>query len=157
MFSERQKFTQWWIVLILIGLVSLALYGVIQQVFLGVPFGNNPAPDWVLILFFGITLFINVFFFSLTLKTKIDERGIEVKFGPFLRRKITWNEVDSAEVVDYGFIGGWGIRYSSKYGKVYATRGSFGLWIKMRNSSQMVIGTQNREELAKTLKRVQAS
>ena len=147
MFSERQKFTQWWIVLILIGLVSLALYGVIQQVFLGVPFGNNPAPDWVLIALLTGMVLTAVFFMSIALKTKIDDSGVEIKFWPFINRNIDWEDVERVEVIDYGFIGGWGMRYSSEHGWVYATSGSEGVRLILKSGKRLVLGTQKKQEL----------
>ena len=54
-FKEKQKFTQWWIWLILIGLGAIAVYGFIQQIVFGVEFGNKPMSNVGIIIF---TLFV---------------------------------------------------------------------------------------------------
>ena len=70
------------------------------------------------------------------LKTTVDRNGIEMRFVPFIYKKITWNEIESAEVLNYGFVGGWGIRLWTKYGTVYNIKGNKGLAIKLKNGKQ---------------------
>jgi hypothetical protein len=147
-FKERQKFTQWWLWTLLIGLGVLPIYGIHKQMILGEPFGNNPLPDWGLIIFslfiFGlITLFI-----FLRLDTEIDENEIRINFYPFLRRNVSWKDVESAEVIKYNCLGGWGIRFSTKYGTVYNAKGNKGLEIKLTNGKKIVIGIQKENELS---------
>lgn len=49
--------------------------------------------------------------------------------------------------VNYGFVGGWGIRPWTRYGTVYNTRGQEGLAIELKNGKKFLIGTQNQAEL----------
>ena len=147
-FKERQKFTQWCLWTLLIGLGVLPIYGIHKQMILGESFGNNPLPDWGLIIFslfiFGlITLFI-----FLRLDTEIDENEIRINFYPFLRRNVSWKDVESAEVIKYSCLGGWGIRFSTKYGIVYNAKGNKGLAIKLTNGKKIVIGIQKENELS---------
>lgn len=53
------------------------------------------------------------------------------------------------KVINYGFVGGWGIRLWTKYGTVYNVSGNKGLFIKLKNGKTMVIGTQKSQELEK--------
>ena len=72
-FKEKQKFTQWWIWLLLIGLGAIAVYGIIQQILFGVDFGNKPMSNIGLIIF---TLFVFGFIYfnnSLTSVCYISE------------------------------------------------------------------------------------
>lgn len=77
----------------------------------------------------------------------IDSSGIDMRFSPLSSKKVKWSEIDSAEVVDYGFVGGWGVRLGSKYGTVYNVNGSKGLALKLKNGKKFVIGTQKEDEL----------
>ena len=45
-----------------------------------------------------------------------------MSFIPFVKKRIKWTEIKKAEVVNYGFVGGWGIRLSIEYGTVYNIR-----------------------------------
>ena len=49
--------------------------------------------------------------------------------------------------LDYGFIGGYGIRLWTKYGTVYNTSGKIGLAITLNNGDKFLIGTQKSDEL----------
>jgi hypothetical protein len=66
---------------------------------------------------------------------------------PFVKKTIYWRDVEKAEVINYGWVGGWGLRKSRKYGTVYNTSGSKGLHLVLKNGKQMVIGTQKEKEL----------
>ena len=62
-----------------------------------------------------------------------------------------WYEIEKADVVNYGFVGGWGIRPWTKYGTVYNIRGNKGLAIALFDGQRFVIGTQKEAELKKIL------
>jgi hypothetical protein len=85
--------------------------------------------------------------YSFRLKTEINQYEIKVSFFPFVKKRVSWDEVKSAEILDYGFVGGWGIRLWTKYGTVYNTRGSKGLAIELNNGREFLIGTQKAAEL----------
>ncbi|HID51899.1 MAG TPA: hypothetical protein EYP41_07680 [Anaerolineae bacterium] len=47
----------WWVMLLVGGIAALMWWGFWQQIILGQPWGNNPAPDWMmwlLWLFIGL-------------------------------------------------------------------------------------------------------
>ncbi len=48
-----------------------------------------------------------VLFYFLKLTTSIDESGIRMFFFPFVRKTVSWSEIKSTKVFDYGFVGGW--------------------------------------------------
>lgn len=154
-FEEEQKFTQLWILALLVIPVVVAIWGFIQQVVMGIPFGNNPAPDWGLVLILVFVVALAGLFFILKLKTLINKEGISYWFFPFqLRFKtITWDKVDKVYVRKYspiGEYGGWGIRYG-KNGKALNTSGNKGMQIEFSNGKKLLIGTQKPEELQKIL------
>ncbi len=49
-FREEQRFRQPWLWLLILFLVALQWWGFIQQIVLGQPWGNRPAPDWMMVL-----------------------------------------------------------------------------------------------------------
>ncbi len=152
-FKEEQRFTQWWLWLLMIGIGLFQIYWIITQLILGQPVGDNPAPDTVLvvisILVFGV---IGLVWF-IKLKTEIDRNEIRVRFIPFVKRIVRWNEVKTAEVINYGFQGGWGIRVGTKYGTVYNTKGKIGLAIELHNGKKFLVGTQKEKELAEVIRK----
>lgn len=56
-------------------------------------------------------------------------------------------DIKSAKVVNYGFVGGWGIRLWTAYGTVYNIKGNKGLAIELFNGEKFLIGTQKENEL----------
>ena len=146
-FTEKQKFTQWWLWVLLIGITLIPLYGIYQQIFQGEPFGTKPASNAGLIAMLVLMVALIGFFWSMQLTITINEAGIRVQFFPFTNKFIQWADVAAAQVVNYGFVGGWGIRLGTKYGTVYNTSGNKGLAITLKNGKKICIGTLKEEEL----------
>ena len=98
LFREEQRFRQLWIWL-LIGLVAgLQWWGFIQQIILGEPWGDNPAPDWMMVTFwllFGIGL--PIFFAYLRLIVTITGEKVEIYFRPLTRRAILISDIQQVE------------------------------------------------------------
>mgnify|MGYP000005578996 CR=1 FL=1 len=88
----------------------------------------------------------------LHLKTTIDHSKITIYFFPFTKRTLHWSEILRADIIDYGFVFGWGIRLTHKHGTVYNTKGRIGLALQLKNGKKLIIGTQKRTELAAFLK-----
>ncbi len=152
-FKEKQKFTQWWIWMILIGLSIIPIYGIYEQLIKGNPVGNKPVSDAGMIIL-SIFIFGFIYFnWYITLITEINDNGIKMRFVPFLKKNIKWNELKSMKIVNYGFVG-YGIRLGSKYGTVYNINGNKGLAIELKNGKKFVIGTQNETKLNSTLKKM---
>lgn len=153
-FNEHQNFNQRWIWALLLVISVVFGYAIIQQEVFNTPFGDKPAPTWVLILIVvllgGLGLLLKIF----TLKTKINSEEISFSFKPLVSRKYTWSEIKTIKVIDYGFVGGWGIRLATKYGTVYNIKGSKGLQVTLVNNKQFVIGTQIPEALKAYLVRL---
>ena len=104
-------------------------------------------PDIVLIFFAVFVFSLLGLFLLMKLKTSVDEKGICVNFFPFVIKSANWDEIETAEVLNYGFVGGWGIRLWTKYGTVYNMKGDRGLAIELKNGKKFLIGTQREAEL----------
>jgi len=157
LFSENQRFTQWWLWLILAGILFIPTYGLINQNFLGNPVGDNPSTDAGMIAYFLTSLAVVIFFVLMNLITEINEVHIYIKFYPLFTKTLEWKDIHSARIVDYGFAGGWGIRLGTPYGTLYNVKGSKGLAIEMKNGKKYCIGTQKPEEMQAVVDRIKSN
>lgn len=151
-FQEQQKFNQPLVAIPLVALSVLALVWFIMQIGFGKHIGNNPLPNAGMAILCVTLWSVTALLLSMRLRTRIDETGIAMHYYPFLKRKWSWGQLKSAEVLDYGFVGGWGIRLWTNYGTVYNVRGSKGLALKFSNGKKILIGTQKPEELTAILR-----
>lgn len=140
-FTEIQKFTQWWLWAILIGVSSLPFAAVFKQISSGEPLGTNPMPPTGLLIFFVGSLALILFFAYIELRTEIDQKGIRVRLRPIARNIFTWDQIEKVEPITYGFVG-YGLRFSFKYGTVYNIGGNKGLAVYLKDGGRFVIGTQ---------------
>ncbi len=146
-FKEEQKFTQWWFWVLLIGMTLLPIYEIISQWNVKEQdISDNGQITFVLFSFGLIILFL-----FLRLKTKIDSNEIKISYRPFLTKRIAWKDVETAKVISYGFVGGWGIRLWTKYGTVYNTKGKVGLALVLKNGKKLLVGTQKEDELKESI------
>ena len=153
LFRESQALTQWWIWLIVLGIAALQWYAFYQQIVRGEPFGDNPAPDGLLIVFwilFGIGL--PVLFFAARLKTEVRADAVYVQYVPFHLRPVVIRpaEIISASAGQYSpwaDYGGWGIRYGAG-GKAYNASGNRGVRLELAAGKHLLIGSQHAPALA---------
>ena len=64
--------------------------------------------------------------------------------------------VETFKVINYGFVGGYGIRLTMKYGTVYNVRGKEGLFVKLKNGKTFIVGTQKPKELEKAIQQLKS-
>ena len=156
LFAETQRFRQWWI-LAVVGLITVgSLWAFVQQVVLGEPFGDDPAPDWAVIAIvaaFGIVL--PGFILSLKLETEVRRDAVLVRLWPIHRSwvRIPLATIQEAEAVTYRPIreyGGWGLRYGPN-GKAYNVSGNRGVQLAYGAGRRLLIGSRRPEELARTI------
>src|SRR5690554_7970649 len=85
-FKEEQKFTQWWLWLILIGIGVMPIIGIYKQIIIGGTYGDNPMSYLGLTIFSLLIYGIIALFLFMRLKTEITQDEISVKFIPFTKR-----------------------------------------------------------------------
>ncbi len=146
-FKESQKFTQWWLWATLIGAQLYVCYSLIHHYAANENVERAEFSNQSCILLVALVLGLLFLFLSMQLKTQVDKHGIKMKFFPFTKKSVAWEEIEKVEVLDYGFVGGWGIRIGTKYGTVYNIRGSKGMAIQLKNGKKFLIGTQKESEL----------
>lgn len=161
-FYEKQRFTQWWLWMILVAINGLFFYGLVQQLFFKIPFGDKPMSNSGLLITFAGSLILSYLFFSIKLETTIAEDGIYVRFYPFLRkmRYYPWHEIDKYYVRQYKPIseyGGWGLRGFTDRNMAFNVKGNHGLQLELKGAKRLLIGTQQSEHLKSVLSRLHTS
>ena len=150
LFQEEQKFTQWWLWLLLLAPVGFIFYNLLQPIINNISYTDDNAVAAVLSKDFWIPLLILllilILFLLLKLKTEITSEAIHMRYYPLFSKTWKWEDIATAEVITYGFVG-YGIRISIKYGMVYNVKGNKGLALTLKNGKKVVIGTQKPEEL----------
>jgi hypothetical protein len=159
-FKEEQRFTQVWIWMLLLALTGIWVWQLVQQVFMGIPFGNNPSSDLVIILTGFFPLLAIILFRILTLETIINEEGVGYRFKPFQRKLkvIKAGDIQRYEVKKYSPLkdyGGWGVRLGSfNKGKAYNVSGNQGVLFELKNGKRFLLGTQKPSEIRSALERL---
>ena len=155
-FTEKQKFNQWWIWLIVALATVVCTWGLIQQVIFKIPFGTKPASDELLIAVCMVPLVLIIMFQGLCLETKINEDGVYYRFKFFhgKPRQIKWEEIQKIYVREYKPVkeyGGWGIRGSFKNGKAFNVSGNIGIQLELTSGKKLLLGTQKQSEVETVL------
>ena len=147
-FNETQRFTQWWLWLILIGVWASMVYSFVTA---------PPQTNVAAFVSFGIGILLPLLFWQMKLTTRITEDGIYVRFFPFHFKEkfFPWETITSSYVRTYSPLmeyGGWGIKYSFKgNGLVYNTAGNVGLQLYFKEGEPVLIGTQKGDEIKQVL------
>ncbi len=157
LYKEEQRFTQWFIWALLVGLVCIPLYGIVRQIILKEPFGNNPMSDGGLILFLAGTLVFCYFFWSIRLRTTVTRDYIHIHYPPLANKKIPWNQVSRVEIVQYSPWIGYGMRLMTAYGTVYNTKGNKGLLLFLKEGKKLMIGTQRPRQIEEVVRKAMKS
>ncbi|HUS02274.1 MAG TPA: hypothetical protein VMY77_11135 [Chitinophagaceae bacterium] len=159
LFVERQKFTQWWLLLIVFGVNILSIFSVCKQIIDEEKFGEKPG-DIALLILTGMALLFTVLFVNCRLDTTIKKDGIYVRFFPFhLKfRYYDWDSIIKSYVRQYSPLieyGGWGLRFGL-FGKgtAFNVSGNTGLQLEFRNHKRLLIGTNKPDDLTETLNRI---
>lgn len=152
LFREKQRFKQFWLWALLLGLAAVMLAGFVYQVLLGGTFGNRPVSDVPLSILVALIGFgLPFFFYWITLTTEVMPGVLQMRFRPFHLKpvRIPLHTVRDFEKVTYDPIneyGGWGIRWGAK-GKAYSTSGREGVLLRFYNQQPLLVGSQRAKEL----------
>lgn len=149
-FKEVQRFTQWWIWLILFGFASFVAFVFYRQYNRDEMFGDYPYSTLGISLL-GILIIALILFFSfLRMKTKINKEGIFLDYFPLARFQYGWDQIEAATIVKYDSIQ-YGIRKHTEYGTTYNTKDQYGLFVILTNGDKFCIGTDHPEEIQETI------
>ncbi len=143
-FKETQRFTQWWLWIVLIGSWIALMYSI----------ATVSAPTTIsFFISMGFGMLLPVLFWQMRLTTRISTEGIYVRFIPFHFKEkfFPWDSIESAQVRTYSPLmeyGGWGIKYGfNGQGKVFNVAGDQGLQLVFKSGEKLLIGTQKPTEI----------
>lgn len=160
LFEERQRFKQWWIWIVLLGINIVLLVGVYKQVLNGQQFGDRPMSDEGLLFATGFFVLFTIVFFNFRLETLVKEDGIYVRFFPFHLsfRHFSWDQISKSFIRQYRPIseyGGWGLRlWLFRKGGAFNVSGNMGLQLEFPDNKKLLIGTNKPEELKEALNKL---
>lgn len=152
-FRETQRLPKWLYWLIATPIAAVATWLFVQQILLGKPVGDKPAPDWFIILYAAsAAVILPLMIWSFKLVTTIDQSAITYRLSPlhFRTKRIPWSEVQESFIRKYKPMreyGGWGLRYGFRNGWAFNMKGNMGMQLVLRNGKRILIGTQRPEEL----------
>jgi hypothetical protein len=160
LFSEKQRFNQWWVRVLFIVVNGLVLTGIYFKVKNDAAITSEEANNSSLVVVACVGIIFTFIFFLFRLDTQIKADGIYVRFWPlrFRYRHYSWENLGKIYVREYsplGEYGGWGIRYTiSGAGKAYNISGKIGLQLEFTTGKKVLIGTQKGEEIKEILTRI---
>lgn len=160
LFTEKQKFKQWLLWLILFGINSLFLFGFVKQVVYGEQFGDKPMSNTGLLIATSFTFLLTFLFMIYHLDTIIKKDGIYVRFFPFHIKfnYYAWDTLTKSYVRQYSALseyGGWGLRYGMfGNGNAFNISGNKGLQLAFLNNKKLLIGTNKPDELELVLNEI---
>lgn len=156
-FKEEQRFTQTWLVVVMLMSTLVPLSIIIHE------FTKEKSTMTVNELFLVMTIMlvavVPIFFFKLY--TRIDEKGVHYRFFPihFNYKSVYWNELEKCFVRKYDPIseyGGWGFKggalWKKSNGKAINVSGEIGIQLYFKNGKKLLIGTQKEADANSVLK-----
>ncbi len=164
-FEEEQGLPRWFLwlmlptVLVSVVVIGSLLYSNGEKIAQGLGDVEKQKDFWwSLAITIGINLLMVLLFFWTKLQTKVGAENLCIRYFPFTRWKcFPAKDIRSFEAVKYspiGDAGGYGIRKSKKYGKVYNASGNQGVFIHLHSGKMLLLGTQKPAILCDALKRI---
>ena len=142
-FHESQGFYQNRVALLIVAAVTLGIAGAGGVVMLTRP----PAAPIAIIVVVAI---LPLTIFALRMRTTVTEQALTVSMRPLIRRRLPVEQIDEVEAIRYSPLregGGWGVRFSGRYGLVLNVSGNEGVRL-VAGSKRYLIGSLRAAELA---------
>jgi hypothetical protein len=162
-FEERQTFTQWWLWLIVgattIGINVLFIQATVQQLILGVPWGNKPMTDESLVILSVVVLTastgLSLLFFISVMEVRIDKRSLEYRYLPLIRN---WRRIERESIRGFkqrrSYLAGYGVKRSIDGTRILSVKGAEGIELTLDGGSRIFFGTQQPDEFISAMKKM---
>lgn len=155
-FSERQRFSNWILWLILLSISVAAWFWFIGSVVLQtsseLAAGENLTPAWFIVLVWVILgVAVPVFVYMLRFDLKIENAEIKLQYFPFhMKPKVLQiKQIQNYKIVRFdalGDYGGWGVR-KKKNTIGYITASGRGVIVLLEDNMQLTLGTDQPKDL----------
>lgn len=161
LFSEKQRFTQIWVWLLLLS-INWLFFGqfIKDEFFPDPPFGISRVYNFLPEFYIGVVIIMltNIFFIIIKLETKITADGIYVRFFPihFSFKFYAWENLTICLVRAYNPLfdyAGWGYRGTQK-NRALTVSGNKGIQLVMNDGTKLLIGTKKADEVTEILKQL---
>lgn len=155
-FKEEQRFTQTWVIALIIISTIVPLVIVLKEYLEK----NSSMQTSEFIGIISLMIVATSFIFLFKLKTRIDEKGLYYQFIPFhfSLKLISWNQIQTAQIRKYDAIteyGGWGLKnialWNRSRGKSITVSGNIGIQLVLVDGKKILIGTQNEQDARRVL------
>jgi len=153
-FREVQQFRQVWLWILMLVSFIVPIVLVSCQLMKGAAAGRPMSGDLIpfaLLVLFGVGIPALMYFIKLI--TEVRSEGLYLRFVPFVRRLISYEDIKTCEARTYspiGEYGGWGVRWGPS-GKAYNISGNRGVQLEFKDGKRLLIGSQRAEELAQAI------
>ncbi|NLE10690.1 MAG: hypothetical protein GX630_04215 [Actinobacteria bacterium] len=152
LFHEVQRFRQWWLGTVVLGIAALSWWLFIRQIVRGQVIGDHPAPDWALwILWLVAGIALPAAFILVRLVLEVTDGEVIIRFVPLAKRVIRVDEIEKLEVRTYNAVteyGGYGMKGWSNDKMAYNVGGNRGVELTLRDGRRVMLGSQRADELA---------
>lgn len=158
LFRETQRFTQWWLWLLLAVSCAPPWWGFAEQIIFGRNFGDRPMSDLGLVVFtLAFGLGIPLLLLACRLEIEVRADALYLRFSPFHGRpqRIEFGTITSVTPGKYNPLrdyGGWGIKMG-RGGTAYNVSGNLGVRLELTSGRHLLLGTRRPVELAEVLTR----
>jgi len=149
LFAEQQRFTQWWLWVMLSLPVALSIgFSAYFLAHLSI-FSRRLH---LLLMVMSLSFITPILFFGLRMSVVVTSQHLTARFVP-LRRRIAISDIASFRVLTYTIrdFGGWGIKWARDGTLVLNVSGNRAVRINRRKGKSLILGTQRPDEFAAAL------
>lgn len=159
-FQEIQRPNLWLVYAILLPVTGLFVFGGVKQLIYGEPWGNNPAPNIMLVCIILFMLIPFVYLLFMKLYTCLDKDKVYIYFRglQFRPTVYTWDQIESYEIKKtmlQGSLYSFGIKIGYKK-KSYTAGGNATLSLRLVSGTKIQISTRRPRELMEFFERLDA-
>jgi MFS family permease len=151
-FKEVQRFRQWWLWVLMIGIGVVAGGSMIIAASHTKSNGGDHASDpWVWVFALCIMIGVPMLMYIIKMTTTVTRDMITIRYFPIWTKRIPIRDIKSCTAREYHAIreyGGWGIKIGFARGWAYTVSGSYGVQLTLDAGNELLIGSQRHLELA---------
>ncbi len=141
---------------IIIGVAAIGWWGFIEQIVMGQPWGNKPAPNaviWVIWIACGVLTPLFMMMLRLIIEVRTD--AVVIRYIPIWTKRIPIEAIESAEAVTFHPMrdwAGWGIRWRPGGGWAYTISGDRGVELQLKDGKKKLVGARDADVLEAAIK-----